>query len=121
MNEIDVLENNISKGQLLTKFEKEIWLIYKNCESAIFLLKLEMASIDIPDDTKVNIDKDHLEYSLPKVNKYIIDSNNLITSAKFVEALLKLRLARNIMAEIYTQIKKRNIAEKRRKTKELGV
>jgi len=119
--EIEVVGKHVHKGRSLMEFEKESWRIYKGCESAIFLLKLEMASIEAPDDTKINIDKDHLEHSLPKADKYIRDSRNCIDNVRLDEALLNLRLARNIMADICTQIKKRNLSEKRRKAKESTV
>jgi hypothetical protein len=111
------LEKKVVDGTAIYDLEKEIWIVYKNCESAIFLVKLEISDVEAVDNTKIQIDIDRPEYMMILAEDHLNIASKLINEGKMSDALEQLRSARNIMVEIYSNVKRERLRSLRKSHK----
>jgi len=109
LNEIKSIEKQVVGGTPIHNLEKETWTVYKDCESAVFLVKLEISDVEASDNTNLQIDIDRPEYTIVLAEDHLVNALQLIKEGKMNEALEQLRFSRNIMAEIYSHIKRENL------------
>jgi hypothetical protein len=123
MDGIKSVEEQIMGGTAVMDLERNIWAIYKDCESAVFLVKLEISDVEALDNTSTQIDVDHPEHAINLAGDHLINVSRLIREGKMIQALEQLRSARNIMAEIYSRVKRENlrVIRERHKNKESKV
>jgi len=109
LDEIRTISKEVINGKTIFELEKEVWAVYKDCESTVFLIKLEMGDVEAADNTKVEIDLDHPEYAIYVAEEHLMDAEKGVENGRLNEALEQARKARNIMAEVYSKVKKENI------------
>ena len=109
LNGIKLIEKKVIGGIAIHNLEKEIWTVYKDCESAVFLVKLEISDVEAVDNTKMEADIDRPEYAIVLAENHLNNASQLINERKMGDALEQLRSARNIMAEVYARIKRENL------------
>ena len=105
---IKSIEKQIVGGTAVLNLEKEIWMVYKDCESAVFLVKLEISDVEASDNTNLQIDVDRLGYTITLAEDHLNNASQLIEEGKMKQTLEQLRYARNIMAEVYSHVNKDN-------------
>ncbi|MCX8188152.1 MAG: hypothetical protein N3F64_00395 [Nitrososphaeria archaeon] len=106
---IKSLEKNVISRNSLLEFDKLIWEAYKNCEAAIFLIKIEIKSIDEFDDSKLLFDQNYIDYNIFVAEECISNAISNIRNGRLREALKELRNGRNILAELFIQSRKEKI------------
>jgi hypothetical protein len=109
INGIKSIEEQIIGGTAVNTLERNIWAIYKDCESAVFLVKLEISDVEASDNTSTQIVVDRPEHAMNMAGDHLVNVSRLIREGKMIQALEQLRTARNIMAEIYARIKRENL------------
>lgn len=98
----------ISRNSLL-EFDNLIWEAYKNCEAAIFLIKIEIKSVDEFDDSKLLFDQNYVDYNIFVAEECVDKALSLIEGGRLREALNELRKGRNILAELFAQARKEKV------------
>lgn len=106
---IKSLEKNVISRNSLLEFDNLIWEAYKNCEAAIFLIKIEIKSVDEFDDSKLLFDQNYIDYNIFVAEECVDKALLLIEGGKLREALNELRNSRNILAELFAQARKEKI------------
>lgn len=106
---IKSLEKNVISRNSLLEFDNLIWEAYKNCEAAIFLIKIEMKSVDEFDDSKLSFDQNYIDYNIFVAEENVGRAISLIENGRLREALNELRNGRNILAELFAQARKEKI------------
>ncbi|MEM3786081.1 MAG: hypothetical protein QXZ59_01715 [Nitrososphaeria archaeon] len=106
---IKSLEKNVISRNSLLEFDNLIWEAYKNCEAAIFLIKIEMKSVDELDDSKLSFDQNYIDYNIFVAEENVGRAISLIENGRLREALNELRNGRNILAELFAQARKEKI------------
>ncbi|MEM0052677.1 MAG: hypothetical protein QXL89_00560 [Nitrososphaeria archaeon] len=106
---IKSLEKNVISRNSLLEFDNLIWEAYKNCEAAIFLIKIEMKSVDEFDDSKLSFDQNYIDYNIFVAEENVGRAISLIENGRLREALNELRKGRNILAELFAQARKEKI------------
>ncbi len=106
---IKSLEKNVISRNSLLEFDNLIWEAYKNCEAAIFLIKIEIESVDEFDDSKLLFDQSYIDYNIFVAEECVDKALSLIEDGKLREALNELRNGRNILAELFAQARKEKI------------
>jgi hypothetical protein len=106
---IGKLEKNMISRNSLLEFGELIWEAYKNCEAAIFLLKIEMRAVDEYDDSKLVFDQDYPDYNIIVAEEHIRKAVTLVEKNGLRQALNELRTARNILAELFVRSRKEKI------------
>ncbi|MGQ9780996.1 MAG: hypothetical protein ACUVQ8_01905 [Nitrososphaeria archaeon] len=105
----------------ISELEKDVWSVYKDCESAVFLIKLEISDIEAPDDTAQDNNFDRPDYAIFLAEDHLKNTLAAIEKKEMHKALEQARVARNVMEEIYSQVKKENLKtfRERKKAKDL--
>lgn len=98
----------ISRNSVL-EFDELVWEAYRNCEAAIFLLKIEMRSVDEFDDSKLVFDQDYPDYNIFVAEEHVRNAIKLIEKKSLRQALDELRIGRNILAELFVRSRKEKI------------
>ncbi|MGB9726805.1 MAG: hypothetical protein ACPLZF_00175 [Nitrososphaeria archaeon] len=106
---IGKLEKNMISRNSVIEFDELAWEAYRNCEAAIFLLKIEMRSVDEFDDSKLVFDQDYPDYNIFVAEEHIRNALTHIEKRSLREALNELRIARNILAELFVRSRKEKI------------
>lgn len=106
---IKSLEKNVISRNSVLEFDNLIWEAYKNCEAAIFLIKIEIKSVDEFDDSKLLFDQNYIDYNIFVAEEYLSKAISFIENGRLKEALNELRNGRNILAELFAQARKEKI------------
>ncbi|MEM3423978.1 MAG: hypothetical protein QXZ08_03355 [Nitrososphaeria archaeon] len=106
---IKSLEKNVISRNSLLEFDNLIWEAYRNCEAAIFLIKIEMKSVDELDDSKLSFDQNYIDYNIFIAEENVGKAISFIENGRLREALNELRNGRNILAELFAQARKEKI------------
>ncbi|MGD0329446.1 MAG: hypothetical protein ABSB40_03250 [Nitrososphaeria archaeon] len=108
-NGIKSVEEQVMAGTPVKDLEKELWAVYRDCESAVFLVKLEISDVEFSDNTSTRIDIDHMEQTISLAGDQLVNVLRFMGEGKMIQALEQLRSARNIMAEVYARAKRENL------------
>jgi len=106
---IKSIAGRLSTGTLLVELEKEAWSVYKDCESAVFLIKLEISDVEAPDNTALDWSFDRSDYAIFLAEDHLKEALAAMEKGELDKALQQARIARNIMAEVCSQVKKENL------------
>ncbi|MEM3403291.1 MAG: hypothetical protein QXJ17_01880 [Nitrososphaeria archaeon] len=109
------ISKEVINGRSIFELEKEVWTVYKDCESTVFLTKLEIGDIEAADNTKIEIPLDHLERVIYAAEEHLRNAEDEIENGRLNNALEQTRQARNIMAEVYSMVRKENIKQMKSK------
>ena len=106
---ISLVGRKVVGGSSMLDLEKDVWTIYKDCESAVFLIKLEILDVEAPDKTKLEVNLERPDYAIFLAEDYLKNAKGSIDKEELKKALEETRSARNVMAEVYSQVKKENL------------
>jgi hypothetical protein len=109
VNGIKSVEEKVMARTPVKDLEKELWAVYRDCESAVFLVKLEISDVEASDDTSIRIDVDHMEQTISLAGDLLVNVLRFIREGKMIQALEQLRSVRNIMAEAYARARRENL------------
>jgi hypothetical protein len=109
VNGIKSVEEQVMAGTPVKDLEKELWAVYRDCESAVFLVKLEISDVESSDNASTQIDVDHVEQMMSLTRDHLVNVPRFMGEGKMVQALEQLRSARNIMAEVYARARRENL------------
>ena len=109
VNGIKSVEEQVMAGIPVKDLEKELWAVYRDCESAVFLVKLEISDVESSDNAITRIDVDHVEQTMSLAADHLVNVPRFMREGKMVQALEQLRSARNIMAEVYARARRENL------------
>jgi len=109
LNAVRELEKKIASRSSPLEHDEIVWEAYRNCEAAIFLLKIEMNSVDEFDDSRLEFNQDYPDYNIFVAEEHIEKAVAQLERKDLKTALAELRAARNILAEAFARARRGKI------------